>query len=46
MDTFDGLIQNRNSKIHFRDWDALAKKVTDIRGIFLRHPNLREVLQD
>jgi hypothetical protein len=43
---FDRLIQNRNSKIHFRDWNALGRNVIEIRGLFLRHPNLREILED
>ncbi len=43
---FDGMIQNRNSQIHFRDWDALSRSVTSIRGLFLRHPNLRDMWKD
>ncbi len=45
MDIFYRIIQNRNSRIHFRDWDTLQRKVIDIRGLFLRHPNLRETLK-
>jgi hypothetical protein len=46
MKKFDELIQNRNSKIHFRDWNALWRIVIEIRGLFLRHPNLREMLEE
>ncbi len=35
-----------NSKIHFRDWNALERNVIQIRGLFLRHPKLREMLED
>ena len=46
MNKFDRLIQNCNSKIHFRDWNALERNVIQIRGLFLRHPNLREMSED
>ena len=31
---------------HFRDWNALWRIVIEIRGLFLRHPNLREMLEE
>jgi hypothetical protein len=46
MNKFDRLIQNRNNRIHFRDWNALERNVIQIRGLFLRHPNLPEMLED
>ncbi len=46
MHKFDGMIQNCNNQIRFRGWEALWRSVTSIRGLFLRHPNLRDKWND
>ena len=46
MNKFDRLIRNWNSKIHFRDWNALGRNVIEMCGLFLRHPILRDMLED
>jgi len=43
---FDSLIRTRNMNIHFRDWDALERKVVNVRKFLLRHPHLKAMQED
>jgi hypothetical protein len=43
---FDGMIENRDSVIHFGDWDSLRALVVPVRTMLLRDPTLEVGLED
>jgi len=43
---FDNQIHASNTKIHFRDWDALERKVMNLRRFLERYPHLTAEQED